>query len=112
MAPLYSNENFPLPSVIKLRCLGHDVLTIQGSGNANRQMSDEEVLAFAVGQERTLLTLNRKHFVRLHNGSFDHAGIIVCTYDSDFIALADRVNAMLIATPNLRGQLLRVNRGS
>ena len=29
MARLYSNENFPLPVVQKLRVFGHDVLTIQ-----------------------------------------------------------------------------------
>jgi hypothetical protein len=36
MARLYSNENFPLPVVEKLRELGHDVLTIQETG-----MSDQ-----------------------------------------------------------------------
>ena len=29
MARLYSNENFPLPVVERLRALGHEVLTIQ-----------------------------------------------------------------------------------
>ena len=98
MALLYSNENFPLPSVMELRQRGHDVLTIQESGNANRQMSDEDVLAFAVSQNRTLLTLNRKHFVRLHNKSAEHAGIVVCTYDPDFSALAERIDGALNAT--------------
>jgi hypothetical protein len=32
MARLYSNENFPLPVVEKLRALGHDVLTVQEAG--------------------------------------------------------------------------------
>jgi hypothetical protein len=32
MARLYSNENFPLPVVHRLRTLGHDVLTIQEAG--------------------------------------------------------------------------------
>lgn len=33
MARIYSNENFPLPVVKQLRQLGHDVLTIQETGN-------------------------------------------------------------------------------
>jgi hypothetical protein len=32
MARLYSNQNFPLPVVEKLRALSHDVLTIQEHG--------------------------------------------------------------------------------
>ena len=66
MARLYSNENFPIPAVEELRRLGHDVLTIQETGHANQASSDEAVLAFACDEHRALLTLNRKHFVRLH----------------------------------------------
>jgi hypothetical protein len=36
MARLYSNENFPLPVVEALRALGHDVLTIQEAGKADK----------------------------------------------------------------------------
>jgi hypothetical protein len=36
MARLYANENFPLPAVEELRCLGHEVLTSSESGNAGR----------------------------------------------------------------------------
>jgi hypothetical protein len=35
MARLYSNEHFPFPVVEELRRLGHDVLTIQETGQAN-----------------------------------------------------------------------------
>lgn len=66
MARLYSNENFPLPVVEELRRLGHDVLTIQETGQVGQAMSDEAVLAFARAEGRALLTLNRKHFIRLH----------------------------------------------
>jgi uncharacterized protein YukJ len=41
MARLYSNENFPLPVVEKLRELGHDVLTIQESGKADQALPDK-----------------------------------------------------------------------
>ena len=85
MARLYSNENFPLPVVEGLRRPGHDVLTSLDAGNANRAISDDDVLAFAAADRRVLLTLNRRHFVRLHQrGAFLHAGIVACTYDPDF----------------------------
>jgi hypothetical protein len=66
MARLYANENFPLPAVEELRRLGHDVLTSYESGRAGQAVPDEDVLAFAVAEARILITLNRKHFVRLH----------------------------------------------
>ena len=84
MARLYANENFPLPAVQELRRLGHDVLTIQQTGRAEQAVPDEEVLAFAKTQSRAVITLNRKHFARLHRQQPDHSGIIVCTFDPDF----------------------------
>lgn len=110
MARLYSNENFPLPVVEALRRLGHDVLTLQETGQAGRAMSDEAVLAFARSEGRTLLTFNRRHFIRLHGEQPDHAGIIVCTYDPDFDALAGRIHRELATTADMAGQLRRVNR--
>jgi hypothetical protein len=77
MGRLYSNENFPLPVVERLRALGHDVLTIQEAGKADQALPDEEVLAFASREQRALLTLNRLHFIRLHRQQPGHAGIVV-----------------------------------
>lgn len=108
MANLYTNENFPLPAVEALRALGHDVLTIQETGRANQAMTDEEVLAFAHRQKRILLTLNRKHFIKLHQQSSEHHGVIVCTFDPNFQALAERIHGIL--ANNMNGQLARINR--
>ena len=110
MARLYANENFPLPVVEELRRLGHDVLTIQDAGRAERAVPDEEVLAFAVSQTRSVITLNRKHFVQLHRRGSDHSGIIACTFDRDFIAQAQRIHAAIASAPELTGTLIRVNR--
>lgn len=110
MARLYSNENFPLPVVLRLRELGHDVTTLAESGMANRQFGDEEVLRFASADSRAVLTLNRRHFVNLHLKSQAHAGIIVCTVDADFLAQAERIHAAIGGASSLAGQLLRVNR--
>jgi len=110
MARLYANENFPLPSVEELRRLGHDVLTVLEAGQAGQAMPDEAVLAFAREEERALLTLNRKHFVRLHKAHPDHAGIIVCSFDPDFVGLAHRIHIAIESQAPLRGQLIRINR--
>jgi hypothetical protein len=110
LARLYANENFPRPVVEELRQLGHDVLTSQDAGNADRAVPDQEVLAFAVSTRRTLLTINRKHFIRMHRADPNHEGIIVCTFDLDFTGQAVRIDAVLANHPNLAGQLIRVNR--
>jgi hypothetical protein len=110
MARLYANENFPLPVVEELRRLGHDVLTIQESGKANQAVPDEDVLTFAISDSRAVLTLNRKHFVRLNNANPDHSGTIACTFDPDFIAQASRIHSVIEAERSLNGVLIRVNR--
>ncbi|WP_425614795.1 DUF5615 family PIN-like protein [Anatilimnocola sp. NA78] len=110
MALLYSNENFPKPVVDALRNLGHDVLTVLEAGKADQAIDDEQVLAFAISLNRAVLTLNRKHFIRLHQLQPLHAGIIVCTFDPDFSGQASRIHLAIQSQPNLAGQLLRVNR--
>ena len=84
MARFYANENFPLPVVERLRQLGHDVTTVQETGKGSQQTSDDVVLQTATADRRAVLTLNRKHFVRLHHASPNHAGIVACTVDADF----------------------------
>lgn len=110
MARLYTDENFPQPVVDALRQLGHDLLTSNDAGNAGNAIPDEAVLAFAIDDQRALLTLNRLHFIRLHNASANHSGIIICTFDPDFVEQAQRINRLLNETDTLTGRLLRVNR--
>ena len=111
MAKLYANENFPFAVVKELRRLGHDVVTIQETGKAGQRTPDDEVLQYAMADERAVLTLNRKHFFRLHTLYPDHAGIIACTVDGDFIRQAARIDAALQSVGgDLSRQLIRVNR--
>jgi hypothetical protein len=110
MARLYANENFPYPVVEELRRLGHDVLTTLDAGNAGKALPDEEVLAVAVAEMRILITLNRKHFIRLDSLSSDHHGIVVCTLDPDFTAQAHRIHEALEGSGPMEGKLIRVNR--
>ena len=110
MARLYANENFPLPVVLELRRLGHDVLTVVDTGKAGQAVPDDEVLAFATAGNRVLLTLNRKHFIRIHHERPDHAGIVVCTFDPDFAGQATRIDEGLRTPVPLARRLLRINR--
>lgn len=110
MARLYSNENFPFPVVEELRRLGHDVLTVLEAGKAEQAIEDGEVLAFATSLARVVLTINRKHFIRLHREQPQHAGIVVCTFDADFSGQAQRIHETLGKNPELTNRLFRVNR--
>jgi len=109
MARLYSNENFPLPVVERLRTLGHDVLTTQEAGKADQAVPDDEVLRFATGENRAVLTINRRHFIRIHREGTQHAGIIACTLDPDFTGQAERIHQAIGGQEALKGQLIRVN---
>ncbi len=110
MARLYANENFPFPVVESLRSLGHDVVTVAETGKAEQSWPDESVLEYAAQDDRAVLTLNRKHFIRLHHERPDHAGIIVSTFDPDFASLAQRIDQAIDGIAKIQGTLLRVQR--
>jgi hypothetical protein len=78
VARLYANENFAFPVIEELRRRGHDAVTVAETGKANQKMSDDQVLEFAISDERAVLTFNRKHFFRLHRQRPDHQGIVAC----------------------------------
>ncbi len=111
IARLYSNENFPLPVVEALRKKGHDILTTGDAGKSNTGIPDDEVLRFAIAERRAVLTHNRLDFIRLHRLHPGHEGIIVCTENADFPALAEKIHAQLRQLESLKGQIVRVNRG-
>jgi hypothetical protein len=111
MAYFYTNENVPVQVVAELRRLGHDVMTSMEAGKANSAVPDNEVLAFAASGKRILVTLNRRHFLRLHQQrNEDHAGIVLCTFDLDFQGQAQRIHAVVSAAPDMTNTLVRVNR--
>jgi hypothetical protein len=47
MARFLADENFPLPVVLELRRLGHDILTMHEAALTNQQVADDAVLAYA-----------------------------------------------------------------
>jgi uncharacterized protein with PIN domain len=109
MFKLYANENFPLETVQILRKMGYDVLTTHEVGKSNLSIPDEDVLAFAVSENRAILTVNRKDFMRLHRLNPTHSGIIVCTKNDDFENFAVCIHKVLLPyEKNTRDLLLRV----
>lgn len=109
MEKFYVNENFPLPIVKLLRDYGYDVLTSLEAGNANQRIPDEDVLKFAVEQNRILLTLNRRDFIQLHRINPNHCGIIVCTENTDFKSFANSLHIEIVNNKGVfANQLIRV----
>ncbi len=111
MAKFYSDENFPYATVETLRMLGHDVLTMFEAGQSDKRVSDDQVLSYATREDRIALTFNRKEFIKMHQKSTDHAGIVVCKVDVDFVALAERIDKAMQKNESMQGQLVRVTRG-
>jgi predicted nuclease of predicted toxin-antitoxin system len=110
---LLADENFPFPVVLALRQYGYDVKTILDLGIAGQAIPDDDVLVIATQQNRCLITLNRKDFIKLHRERIDHAGILISTFDADFTALARRIDQCLQETgSSAAGLLLRVQRSA
>lgn len=112
MISFYTDENFPFPVVEFLRAFGYDVLTAKDAGNANQKIPDENVLAYAISVERTVLTRNRRDFIKLHRNNPEHAGIVICTEWSDFQGQAILIHETVRVEENLKGRLIRINRPS
>jgi uncharacterized protein with PIN domain len=112
IARLYSNENFPIDIVKKLRYLGHDVLTSSEAGQANQGIPDDDVLKFAHQQERVVITLNREDFIRLHRDGNEHSGIIICKDDRDYDAQASKVHELILDATELNSRLFRVKKSN
>jgi predicted nuclease of predicted toxin-antitoxin system len=110
VARLYADENSPYPAELELRRLGHDVLTLQETGQAGQKLADETVLADASKEGRVVLTHNRRDFIHLHDASPNHAGIVVCSIDLDFVGLARRIDTALQSPETTTGRLIRINR--
>ncbi len=113
MARIYSNENIAITLVFELRNLGHDVLTSIDAGRANLAIPDDQVLAFAIIEDRILLSYNRKDFFKLDKRcESGHAGMILCKFDPDFGAQAARIHSALAVLASTRNRVIRIGRAT
>ena len=67
---------------------------------------------FAISQERSILTINRIDFIRLHRHDDNHFGIVVCTNNRNWEQFAERIDGTVRAEESLQGKLIRVVRPS
>ena len=77
---------------------------------ANQSLTDEEVLTIARDKSRALLTINRRHFIQLHRRDPNHSGIIVCTFDPNFVGQAQRIADALRDRTTLENELIKIYR--
>jgi Domain of unknown function (DUF5615) len=77
----------------------------------NQGIEDDAVLRYATDNDRCLITINRRDFMRLHRAVPIHGGIIVCTENRAYAAFARRIDLEISRVPALANQLLRVVRG-
>jgi predicted nuclease of predicted toxin-antitoxin system len=111
MVSLYSNENLSIDLVAIIRGFGHDVLTSYQAGQANQGIPDDEVLAYATANQRSVITFNRDDFVDLHRSGINHAGIVICKDDRDYLGQAQALHVFLSTQANsLQNRLIRVLR--
>jgi predicted nuclease of predicted toxin-antitoxin system len=107
----YADENFHIDFVRQLQQFGYDVLTCFECGKANQSIPDSEVLAFAISENRVLLTMNRDDFWELHQ-QINHCGIVICKEDKDDLGQAIVLHEYLISKklPDLFNICLRIKK--
>jgi predicted nuclease of predicted toxin-antitoxin system len=111
MARFYSNENLPMTMVEALRKFNHDVLTSYEAGQANKSIPDNEVLAYATFDNRSVITLNRDDFIALHRSGINHSGIVICKDDRDYLGQAQFLHSYLDTQLKcLQNRLIRVQK--
>jgi hypothetical protein len=110
MARLYSNENLAIDLVEALRNFNHDILSSYDAGQANQGIPDDEVLDYATLNDRSVITFNRDDFVALHRKGVNHAGIIICKDDRDYLGQAQVLHDYLETQDRLHNRLIRVQR--
>jgi hypothetical protein len=110
MARLLADANFPRPAVVELHRLSHDVISLEETGTVSHESADEDILNAAIVVNRSLLTLDYQSFARLLPACAHHPGVIVCTFDPDFVGMANRIDAALSSHDSLDSQVIRVGR--
>ena len=107
----YADENLPRAIIEELRQLNYDVLTSYEAQQANKSISDENVLKFAHEKNKIVITLNRDDFVSLHQQGEAHSGIIICKDDRDYQSQAQVIDKFILQDNcSLQGRLIRIKK--
>jgi hypothetical protein len=109
---LFADVMFPIQIVRALRLLGYEVRTAQqhqGTSRPDQPLTDEQILEAANDFRGAVLTLNDRHFVRLHFETHcTHKGIIICKHTSEYEKRAKEIDDIIKASTPLIGKLIYV----
>jgi predicted nuclease of predicted toxin-antitoxin system len=115
MADLFADEDFSKDVVKQLRRFGHDVVTIQEAGWANKpggvEFSDRDVLDYASRLDRAVLTCNDKDFEKEHHRTLNHPGIIACPQTENPVELAHQIHQRLQQELELKRKFVDLKTG-
>ena len=107
----YADENLPRAIIEELRQLNYNVLNSYEAQQANKSISDENVLKFAQEKNKIIITLNRDDFVSLHQQGEAHSGITICKDDRDYKSQAQVINEFILQdNRSLQGRLIRIKK--
>lgn len=105
---LLADEDFDFPIVLKLRELGIDIITVADLLLDNQGTPDTDIYKVATDHGRAVVTFNRKDFLRIHNQSTRHSGIIVCKRNTPVALLVQKISDLVQSTVDFSGQLHRI----
>ena len=112
MGRFYTDEDVPCGVVEVLRRLGHDVLTCEEAGRANRRVEDVAVLADAAAMSRILVTRSRDDFKKLHDEGRFHCGLVLCHFDPNPDRQARLIESQVEGQPHGAPWLVLVHRSA
>ena len=108
MRLLFADEHVPVAIISELVERGASVLTLTELGLKDLGIEDREVLEIATSYQSTVITFNRKDYLKLHRQGISHGGIILCKYNTPFPMLIDKVYRLLDTEEYFDNQVFRI----
>lgn len=108
MRLLFADEHVPIAIVDELIQRGASVLTLKELDLENEGIADDRVLEIAARYSSTVITFNRKDFIKLHRREIPHGGIILCKYNMPLDMLIDKIMDLLAAENDFSNRLFRM----
>src|SRR4051812_39992850 len=114
MAQILADEDVPARLSAELRLLGHAVTMVRqiDSSKSGSGISDRGVLTYAMERSWIVLTLNERHFRRLHKDIGWHSGIVIVKPENDgkrLTRLAKCIDVKLKSADDVRGRLFTID---
>jgi len=108
MARFFQDEHLSYKTADQLRAMGHDVLMTEDAGR--KSLKDFDQLTFCTGENRIMITINRKDFMMHDTYWPHHKGIISIKELIPEEARARYLDAIVQEHASLEGSHVRANR--